>query len=106
MKDEKEVTFSEASGLVGRFFHVMHGRRIRYQGRVVAQIDATRYLCQFYEFLLGQPNTLHVFNLDDMVWKDGEGAASFQFYDDAEHWRNWFEHCRERDASATAGEPS
>jgi len=33
MKDEKEVTFSEASGLVGRFFHVMDGRRVRFGGR-------------------------------------------------------------------------
>jgi hypothetical protein len=33
MKDEKEATFSEASGLVGRFFHVMSGRCVWFDVR-------------------------------------------------------------------------
>ncbi|GJH22240.1 hypothetical protein CBA19CS22_36880 [Caballeronia novacaledonica] len=92
---------SETPGLVGRFFHVMEGRSVRYQGRVIAQIDATRYLCQLYEFLLGQPNTLHVFSLDDMVWKDDDKAVSFQFYDDDAHWREWYEIHQERSHEQT-----
>jgi hypothetical protein len=106
MQDENEAP----AGLVGRYFHVMigDGNRVLYQGRVVAQIDQTHYLCQLYEWLLGEPSTLHVFCVEDMAVKpaDMRSEGAFQFYDDVEDMRNWFDIHRHDYASETEGEPA
>jgi hypothetical protein len=48
----------EPVGLVGRYFHIWdaEGSNIAHQGRVVAQIDPTHYLVQFYDWLMGDAN--------------------------------------------------
>jgi hypothetical protein len=92
---------SEPAGLVGRFFHIWDDTSIARQGRVVAQIDQTHYLVQFYEWIAGDSSTLHIFTLDQMTIKriDAERAyGSWQFYESEEHMRFWFEHQAPRQA--------
>jgi hypothetical protein len=81
-KDDQQAA---ATGLVGRFFHAFdqHGF-VQFQGRVVSQIDETHYLVQFYEWIVGEANTIHIRTLAQML--------EWQFNEDADHWRFWFEH--------------
>jgi hypothetical protein len=87
---------TEPIGLVGRYFHIWDAEGyISRQGRVIAQIDPTHYLVQFYEWFVGEASTLHIYTLDTMTTprpEEDHGLGAWQFYEDAEHWRFWFEH--------------
>lgn len=91
----KPPAATEPDGLVGRYFHIFgDDRRVQYQGRVVKQIDPTHYLVQFYEFFAGDPNTLHVVTIDQMSTSkiiSGRGVNTWQFYQDHQHWIDWYE---------------
>jgi hypothetical protein len=62
----KTTSETKPAGLVGRYFHIWddEGSNIARQGRVIAQIDPTHYLVQFYDWLMGEPSTLHIYTLD------------------------------------------
>jgi predicted GIY-YIG superfamily endonuclease len=70
-------------GLVGRFFHTEIDGPGQ-QGRVVAQVGADLFLAQLYEWMLGQPTQQVIYRLEEMV--------NWTFYEDAESWRNDYEH--------------
>jgi hypothetical protein len=87
---------SAPQGLVGRFFHIFGDEGdVRYQGKVIAQVDPTRYLVQFYDFIMGEPSTLHVFDIDAITAANilnHREPGAWQFYEDDEHWRFWYQH--------------
>jgi hypothetical protein len=84
-----------------RYFHIFDkDRRIKYQGRVVEQIEPGIYMVQLLVELFGwvadQSSTLHIFRLADMaVTVNGtrtEGA--WQFYESQQHMISWYEDYR------------
>lgn len=50
---------SSSGGLIGYFLHTFDEKgRIRYQGRVIGQMDADTYLVQLFEWFMGDPTTV------------------------------------------------
>jgi hypothetical protein len=77
------------SGLIGRAFHTFRetksGQRgVVYQGIVRARIEDGLYLVQYFEWLVGEPSTLELVRIEDML--------NWQFYEDTEHMNFWYEH--------------
>jgi hypothetical protein len=86
----KSAEEKEEQGLVGRFFHILGDEGcVRFHGLVIAQVDPTRYLVQFYN-----EGTLHVFDIDAMCTANSlrhREPGAWQFYDDEEHWTSWYQ---------------
>jgi hypothetical protein len=96
MNRAKPEAISE-SPLVGRYFHIWgDDGTVSRQGCVIAQIDPTHYLVQFYEWFTGGASTLHVYTIDNMTIpkadRDERAPGAWQFYEDRAHWNFWFEH--------------
>jgi hypothetical protein len=71
--------------LVGRCFHTFDDKgAIRHQGIVRGQVGPTVYLIQYFEWFVGEPSTLAIFDLADM--------KGWQFYENAEHMNFWYQH--------------
>jgi hypothetical protein len=63
--------------LVGRYFHIWgDDGTISRQGCVIAQIDPTHYLVQFYEWFTGGASTLHVYTIDSMDHPEGRSRRA------------------------------
>jgi len=79
--------------LLGKFFHIFKDGKPNWQGQVTGQIDETHYLCQLYDFIMGDPSTIHIFTIDQMTSSVDvmRGDLAFQFYMNDEHWRQWYE---------------
>ena len=95
--------------LVGRYFHIWgDDGTISRQGCVIAQIDPTHYLVQFYEWFTGGASTLHVYTIDSMTVpktdRDERAPGAWQFYDDRAHWNFWYEHNAPRQPRDEAAE--
>ncbi len=88
-------------GLVGRCFHIFgEDNKVSHQGRVVAQIDATHYLVQFFDWMVGDPSTMSVYSIDAIShasFGSERGYGAWQFYENHEHFLFWFEHYARRD---------
>jgi hypothetical protein len=82
-----------ASGLVGRCFHIYNEDRIaNMQGIVRAQLEDGFYLVQYFDAMHGLPSTLAVVHISTMVQhEDRRGPGDWQFYEDDEHLRDWWE---------------
>jgi hypothetical protein len=92
----KTTSETKPAGLVGRYFHIWddEGSNIARQGHIVAQIDPTHYLVQFYDWIEGERSTLHIYTLDAMTMPapEQERAGAWQFYENAEHWAHWMKY--------------
>jgi len=83
-------------GLVGRHFHIFgDDKTVSRQGKVIDQVDPTHYLVQFYDWIVGDAGTMHVYTIDaiaNAASDAGErGPGAWQFYEDAAHWNDWYE---------------
>lgn len=56
--------FGMSSGsLVGSYFHGAHQQ----QGRVVARLGDSRYLLEFYDWVMGEPMFQQIMDIDEMI---------------------------------------
>jgi hypothetical protein len=83
--------------LVGRFFVIWQDSENyaytvpNYQGVVDAQLEDGHYLCQYFDAIAGQPSTMEIFHISTMIG-NARKHGSFEFFEDDEHMRDWFEH--------------
>ena len=84
-----EYTF----GLVGRCFHTINDEGgVVQQGIVKSIVGDDKALVQYLEWTIGEPGVLQIVRLDDMASHSDKGRLHWQFYEDAEHMRFWYEH--------------
>jgi hypothetical protein len=82
--------------LVGRGFHTFtDDGRVENQGVVRGDLGDGYYLVQYFEWFVGAPNTMAIWNIRDM--KPGRKAGCWQFYEDTEHMNFWYEHHAKKD---------
>jgi hypothetical protein len=82
-------------GLVGRCFHIFDADGcIRHQGIVRGDLGDGRYLVQYFEWLIGEPGTLEIRYVTEM--RPGRTEGAWQFYEDCEHMKYWFENYGKR----------
>jgi hypothetical protein len=75
--------------IIGRFFHTFEetssGRkRLLCQGYGRARVEEGLYLVQYFEWFMGEASTMKLVRVEDML--------AWQFYEDAEHMKFWYEH--------------
>jgi hypothetical protein len=83
-----------SDGLIGKCFHIFGGDgKVARQGRVVAVVGPSHYLVQYFDWALGEPNTMAVVSVETMaVTAEHERKpGSWQFYEDADHMNRWYE---------------
>jgi hypothetical protein len=94
-------------GLVGRCFHVFdENRKVKSQGVVVAPVGTSHFLVQYFDRIIGSPSTMAVVAIDDMArpTRKSREHGTWQFYADAAHMNDWYEHHRQRTPEHTANE--
>lgn len=80
--------------LVGRCFHIFGAdKRVERQGCVVAPVGEGLFLVQYFEWMMGEANTLEIVQVADMVSRSpsSRGPGYWQFYEDHEHMNHWYE---------------
>ena len=93
--NSKKPSTKTTDCLVGRFFHIFgDNREVERQGCVIAKIDPTHYLVQFYDWFVGNPGSMHIFSLDAMTNTstiiNERASGCWQFYESHEHWVEWY----------------
>ena len=53
--------------LVNKFFHIMEGKHVKYQGRIIGYIGSGYYLIQLYDFIDGNPSYKKIANCEKMI---------------------------------------
>lgn len=90
MKQIKPTPAAEPAGLVGRHFHTVgETGEVQEQGKVVAQVDPTHYLVEFYEWFAGTPTYEKIYSIEQMT-HTADGHC-FQFYASGEERSEWWE---------------
>lgn len=67
--------------LVGKFFHVLINREIIYQGIVIDKMCDTKYLVQYFDWLMGVDSKMKIVDVDDYEW---------QFYNTSDDMNTWY----------------
>lgn len=77
--------------LEGRCFHTFDaGGFVQTQGVVRGNLGNGFYLVQYFDWIVGNPGTMEVRSVHDMM--PGRGADCWQFYEDADHMNFWYKH--------------
>jgi hypothetical protein len=83
-----------SSGLVGRCFHIFgEGGAVDYEGVVRADLGDGNFLIQYFEAFSGHPNTCAIVHISRMIQPadNYRQPGAWQFYQDAEHLRDWWD---------------
>jgi hypothetical protein len=66
---------------------------VQYQGAVKEELPGGYYLTQFFDFIMGEPNTWAVFHIDKFAVQPlkHREPGDFTFFDDDEHLRDWID---------------
>ena len=90
----KEISLKSYS-LQGRYFIIYDvNGKVQYQGIVHCIIPCQQgdlVLVQYFEWLLGEPDTMELVPLAKMI--RSEGAPRYVFFEDAAHMRHHIEYC-------------
>ena len=71
--------------LIGQFFHnYTHLGAVRNQGYVLSSPEPGYYLCQLFEWFMGEPSCRKLVHITDMM--------DWAFYPSAEHMNDVYEH--------------
>lgn len=89
------------NGLVGKAFHIFgKDQEISRQGIVVAQADPGFYIVQYFDFIVGNPSTMEVVNINAMTvspvadngsYPESRACGAWQFHEDTDHMNSWYE---------------
>lgn len=81
--------------LVGKCFHIFgENQQVQYQGIVLGLVNSDYALVQYYEWFIGEPNTLEVIAVERMSWgatANHRELGSWQFYENNQHMHEWYE---------------
>ena len=82
----------DAHPLVGKCFVVFReNKKASVQG-IVRAVMGDLCLVQFFEWLMGEPSTLKIVRMEDMVSAPlDRGVGKWEFFEDDEHLRSWLE---------------
>jgi hypothetical protein len=64
--------------LVGKYFHSIEDGKVKWQGKVVAELPGDRYLVQLFSWLSGDSTNREIINLGDM--------ANWRFFSEHSAW--------------------
>jgi hypothetical protein len=74
-----------SSNLVGMAFHVLNYKgHVHNQGYSIDRIGERHYLARFFDFLLGEPNAIQGFDIDEIFGRYRNGLPKFQLYTSVE----------------------
>ena len=70
--------------MIGMYFHTLRieDGEVRFQGRVVAEVDSGNYLVQLFSAMDGHPTQMKLCAVEEM--------RCWNFYKDADQWREKF----------------
>jgi hypothetical protein len=89
----RTTTATKGKDLVGCSFVIRgEGRLINYQGEIRGNPAPGLYLVQFFEAMMGQPNTLTIMPIEAMIDKPPyRPPGSVMLFEDDKHLRFWME---------------
>jgi hypothetical protein len=83
-------------GLIGKCFITRNANgQVVNQGIVRAEVGDGSFLVQTFDWFMGEPCTMHIVQLGDMLSGFGEPGGlwgSWTFFEDCEHLKFWMEH--------------
>ena len=87
-RSNKSIVPAAQQPLVGKYFHSIENKDghniVQWQGQVMQQINPEVYLVELFEWLTGSSSFSKLVPLAEML--------HWQFYDDAEQMKDWYEH--------------
>lgn len=100
------------AGLIGKCFVVFDERQagvVQFQGIVRERLDDHRYLVQLFDFVMGDPSTLHVVSTEQMTARSlfsARAAGAYMFFEDDKQLRFWMNHQYNGPTNAGKSEPT